>query len=110
MRQSLRLILILCLCWCALSYADLCRSHSQNRTSCLAASPSCVYSNFSGVCCTDHGPYTCPDLEQGDLLQNGGVYVAQVFIFWLGFNCLSFSALALSQSPFRTEILVFSSD
>ncbi len=109
MRQVL--VPVLVLCWCVLVCADTCRSHSQNRTSCLAASsPSCVYSNFSGVCCTDHGPFTCPDVEQGDLLQNGGAYVAQVFIFWLGFYFFSFSALALSQQPFKTEIVVLSSD
>lgn len=95
---------VLCLLWwCVRGSANVCLGHNHNRTSCLLASPSCVYSNFSHVCCMDRGLYTCPDLAQGELVENGGVYSAWVFGFWFVFHFFSWSALALSQQAYKIE-------
>jgi hypothetical protein len=88
----------------ALTGVSACATHHSNRTACLA-STGCVYSNFSGVCCLYRGPWTCPDIQQGALLQNGGVYAVVPLVGnILVIACLYVIAVLL-RPPWKTVVL-----
>lgn len=85
--------------WSVCAHAA-CTTWHHNRSACLAVS-GCVFSNFSQHCCLWRGPNTCPDLEQGALLQNGGVYAAIPVTGSILFIACIFAVAVLARPPWK---------